>query len=426
MTVDPGPGVAHADPVRSDELPPRLVAVTRRLDDDVDLLDVAGPDGVVWARGSTGLAGRGVARRITVPRHDPAAAATAVHAALGAIDVVDDVAHPGTGPVALGALPFAPGVDGTLVVPQVVVGRADDGTRWITAITADGAEPRLPAIGDVRPVEPTRHVITSEQPPAAWCDAVAATRDRLRAGEARKVVLARTVVVEADQPLPRRAILDRLRAAYPGCMLYAVDGLVGASPELLVSRTGDLVGSHPMAGTARRSGDPTTDARLAAGLLASTKDREEHRITIDMVHDTLLPWCSYLDEEAEPQVVAMANVQHLATRVEGRLTSPPASVVELVVALHPTPAVCGMPREVALALIAEHEPVARGRYAGPVGWVDAAGNGAWAVGIRCAEVDGARARLYAGVGVVADSDPDAELAETRAKLQALLGAIVQP
>ena len=126
-------------------------------------------------------------------------------------------------------------------------------------------------------------------------------------------------------------------------MLFAVDGFVGASPELLVARLGDVVRAHPMAGTAPRSGDPTTDARLAAALLASTKDREEHRITIDMVHDTLLPWCSYLDEEAEPSIVAMANVQHLATPVEGRLSSPPASVLELVRALHPTPAVGGRP-----------------------------------------------------------------------------------
>jgi isochorismate synthase len=218
----------------------------------------------------------------------------------------------------------------------------------------------------------------------------------------------------------------QLRAVYPSCMLFAVDGFVGASPELLVSRLGDVVRSHPMAGTAPRSSDPSTDARLAANLLASSKDRIEHRYTIDMVHDTLLPWCSFLDEEAEPSIVAMANVQHLATLVEGRLSSPPASVIELMRALHPTPAVNGTPRDVALALIATHEGVDRGRYAGPVGWVDADGNGEWAVGIRSAELDGTRARVFAGVGVVADSDPDAELAETRAKFQALLGAIIRP
>jgi menaquinone-specific isochorismate synthase len=403
-----------------------LVAVTRRLDDDVDLLAVAGEEGVVWAQARAGFGGRGTALRIEVSRSGPTAAAASVHEALAGIDVDDAVGLPGTGPVALGALPFDPAAPASVVVPSLLVGRADDGTRWITSVTPGGTEPELPHDDGVAATAPGRHVLTSERPPSEWCQAVADARDELRAGAARKVVLARAVSVRADAPISRRAVLARLRSAYPGCTLYAVDGLVGASPELLVARSGDLVSSHPMAGTAPRSGDPTTDARLAAALLSSAKDQEEHRITIDMVHDTLLPWCSYLDEEAEPQVVAMANVQHLATRVEGRLSSPPASVLELVTALHPTPAVCGMPRDAALALIARYEGFDRGRYAGPVGWVDAAGNGAWAVGIRCAEVHGDHARLFAGVGVVADSDPDLELAETRAKLQALLGAVVQP
>ena len=182
-----------------------------------------------------------------------------------------------------------------------------------------------------------------------------------------------------------------------------------------------------MAGTAPRSGDPI-DRRRAwpPTCWRPTKDQIEHRFTIDMVHDTLLPWCSYLDEEAAPSIVAMANVQHLATLVEGQLSSPPASVIELMRALHPTPAVNGSPREVALELIERYEGLDRGRYGGPVGWVDAAGNGAWTVGIRSAELDGTRARLFAGVGVVADSDPDAELAETRAKFEAMLNAILRP
>jgi isochorismate synthase len=198
------------------------------------------------------------------------------------------------------------------------------------------------------------------------------------------------------------------------------------SPELLVSRSGDIVRCHPMAGTAPRSGDPAADQRLGAALLASAKNQLEHRYTIDLVHDTLIGYCSYLDEEAEPSIVAMANVQHLGTRVQGRLSDPPASVIELVSVLHPTPAVCGRPRQAALDLIARHEDLERGPYAGPVGWVDAAGNGAWAVGIRGAVIKGSTARVVAGVGVVADSDPSAELAETRAKLQAMLGALVRP
>jgi menaquinone-specific isochorismate synthase len=239
-------------------------------------------------------------------------------------------------------------------------------------------------------------------------------------------VLARDVVIEGAQPLDVHAILLRLRAAFGSSYRYSVDGFVGASPELLVARSGDVVRSHPLAGTAPRTGDPTTDAQTAAQLIASTKDQVEHRIVIEVVRDTLLPWCSYLDWEAEPSIVTVANVQHLGTLVEGRLSHPWPNVLELVAALQPTPALGGYPRDDALAMIAELESFERGRYGGPVGWVDADGNGQWAVGIRCAEIDGNRARLFAGVGVVADSDPDAELAETQAKLQAMLSAIVRP
>jgi menaquinone-specific isochorismate synthase len=163
----------------------------------------------------------------------------------------------------------------------------------------------------------------------------------------------------------------------------------------------------------------------AAGLLASATYRHEHQVTIDDVHDTLLGWCSYVDFEPEPSVVAVANVQHLATLVEGRLSRPAPSVLELVRALHPTPAVNGRPRDAATAWIEANEELDRGRYAGTVGWVDGEGNGQWAVSIRCAEVDGRRARVFAGNGIVAGSDPETELAETQAKLQALLSVLVR-
>jgi menaquinone-specific isochorismate synthase len=404
-----------------------LVAVTRRLDSDPDLLTIAGESGTIWTRGRVGLAGRGVALHIDMPRDDPTTAAKAVHDALGVIEVDDDVGMPGTGAVAFGALAFDPSVPARLVVPSLVVGRADDGTRWATAISTDGADPVLSEADKAdRGAEPTAFTVHSERTVDSWQTDLVDLIQSLRDGAARKVVLARAVIVQADAPLSTHAILERLRSTYPACILFSVDGFVGATPELLVARSGDLVRSHPMAGTAPRSDDPTTDARLAASLIASTKDQQEHRLTIDMVHDTLLPWCSYLDEEAEPSIVAMANVQHLATSVEGRMSSPPASVIELMVALHPTPAVGGSPRNAALDLMKLHEGTDRGRFGGPVGWVDAAGNGAWAVGIRSAQIEGGRARLLAGVGVLPDSDPEAELAETRAKLQALLGAIVRP
>jgi isochorismate synthase len=414
---------------------PTLVATTRRLDTDLDLVAVAGDDGVLFERDRVGLAGRGVVMRIDLP---PGAAesAAALGQALAAIEVDDEVGAAGCGPVAFGALPFYPTAPRHLVVPEIIVGRNDDGTRWVTTIAradttidTDVLVASLPiaATWAESDVDPGQVRIRSARPAADWCAALEAGRDRIRRGSAlRKVVLARELRVETDRPIPVSVLLHRLRTAFPACYLTAVPPMVGASPELLVSRFGDIVRSRPMAGTARRSTDPTVDARLAAALLASAKDREEHQITIDMVHDTLLPWCSYLDAEAEPSVVAMANVQHLATYLEGRLSSPPASIIELVSALHPTPAVCGSPTDDALALIAELEGADRGAYAGPVGWVDHRGNGEWAVGIRSAELDGTDIRLFAGVGVVADSDPDAELAETRAKFQAMLSAVVRP
>ncbi|MGH9209552.1 MAG: isochorismate synthase [Acidimicrobiales bacterium] len=422
-----------------------LVARTRHLDHDVDLVSVAGADGVLFERGRAGLAGRGEAARIPWPGGEPAAAALAAAAVLAAIETDDAVGLPGCGPVAFGALAFVPGTPSSLVVPELVVGRAEDGTRWLTTIgpaagphpdhtvlAADAAGGDGPGRAEVR-----RYTVESTMAPEQWCELVArATKTlvtvppgipmRTETDEFVKVVLAREVLVATDVPIDRAAVLGRLRAMYPGCHLASVDGLVAASPELLVARSGDMVRSHPMAGTAPRGGDPTTDQRLAASLLASAKDREEHQITIDMVHDTLLDWCSFLDYEAEPSVVAVANVQHLATLVEGRLSRPAPSVLELVAALHPTPAVAGWPRDQAVRWIVDNEGFDRGRYAGTVGWADAAGNGTWAVTVRCAEIGGSSARLFGGNGIVADSDPVTELAETRAKLQALLSAIVRP
>lgn len=396
-----------------------VTAVTRRVDGDVDLLAACGPDGVLFERNRTGLAGRGVACRVPLDDLDDA---------LAAIAVDDEVGVPGCGPVAFAALPFLRSAwpDATAVIPEVVWGRAEDGSRWVTTIGDRDVPPPSP-LPTARRAAPGAVRVAPSRPAAEWCDLVArATADIDASGGAlEKVVLAREVVVDADEPFDVMAVLARLRSAYPGCFVTHVDGLVGASPELLVGRSGDVVRAQPMAGTAPRGGDPATDARLAAGLLASATYRHEHQITIDDVHDTLLGWCSYVDFEPEPSVVAVANVQHLATLVEGRLSRPAPSVLELVAALHPTPAVNGRPAAAATAWIEANEGFDRGRYAGTVGWVDAAGNGQWAVSVRCADVDGRRARVCAGNGIVAGSDPDTELAETQAKLQALLGALVR-
>ncbi|MDZ7673628.1 MAG: isochorismate synthase [Acidimicrobiales bacterium] len=398
------------------------VAVTRRLDADLDLLDVAGHDGHLFEKGSDGLAGRGEALRVDVSTTD-ADGMRAVSEALAELEVDDEVRRSGTGPVAFAAIPFDASAPATFVVPSITVGKAADGTRWITRVGGDDASLEAPTRAERRA---RRYEVEAVQDPDDWMAEVRHATKRIADGTFQKVVLARELRVTADGPIPRATLLRRLRTAFPGCFSFAVGPMIGASPELLVSRAGEMVHAHPMAGTAPRGGDPTTDAKLAASLLASTKDRAEHQITIDMVWETLLPFCSYVDSEPEPSVVAVANVQHLASMVEGRLSSPAASVLELVSELHPTPAVAGWPLAPALEHLRAHEDLDRDRYAGAVGWVDAEGNGTWAVGIRSAIVDGATARLFAGVGVVADSDAAAELAETDAKFQAVLSAIIQP
>jgi menaquinone-specific isochorismate synthase len=400
-----------------------------RIDAELDPVAIAGDDGYLWLSNEHTLAGCGVAHEVSAAERSTLAAR--VHDTLAAITVEGDVGRDVSGPVALGALPFDREAAATMVVPQLLYGRERDGTRWLCWTGTSAAPDRDDALrrlldrnGETK--RPTTFEIASTRAADDWCDAIAAARDELRAGVARKVVLARDIRIHCDAPIARGPVLARLRSSYPTCFVFSMPTLVGASPELLVSRHGDVVRSQPMAGTTRRSPDPAVDARLAAGLLASQKDRIEHQITIDMAHDTLLPWCSYLDAETEPSVIAIANLHHLATSVEGRLSHPLPSVLELVHALHPTPAVCGDPHDVAAELIRRYEGIDRGSYAAPVGWVDRAGNGEFAVGIRSAEIVGNDARLFAGVGVVSDSDPDAELEETRVKLEAMLGAIVRP
>jgi menaquinone-specific isochorismate synthase len=343
--------------------------------------------------------------------------------ALAAIESTSDVGdQPGTGPVAFAALPFDRTGPATFIVPAVVHGSTTDGTHWITETGSTPLPPGSSGTGQVGPSELSiRSTITADE----WCDLVEEATKRIASGDLRKVVLARELVVTADAPFDPHVLADRLAAAHPHAFRFDIDGFVGATPELLVSRFGDVVRAQPMAGTTPRSGDPEIDNRLAAELLHSHKNRDEHQITIDMVLDTLLGWASFVDAAPAPSVVAAGSVQHLATMVEGRLSEPPASVLELVAGLHPTPAVGGFPRAEALALIDELEPGPRGRYAGPVGWVDAAGNGAWAVGLRSVSVEGNVAKLMAGVGVVADSDPRSELAETQAKFAATLGSITR-
>ncbi len=385
----------------------------------IDLNDVAAGDGYLFVRNAVGMAGRGVAARVAI---DEAASFLAA--------VSHDSTIEGAGPVALGVLGFRPGAPADMVVPQVLVRKCADGTVAVT-VCGDLDDATVAAMIAPRPVADASASSYRIEPGVNVDDylaAVAAARDAVRAGALTKAVIARPIMVHSSEPIDVHAVLRRLRAGFGSSYRYSIDGFIGASPELLVEVDGPIVRSHPLAGTAPRTGDADNDARIAAELVASTKNQIEHRVVIDVVHDTLLPWASYLDWEPEPSIVTVANVQHLGTRMEGMLSQPVPSVVELVRALSPTPALGGHPRNAAIELIERVEGFERGRYGGAVGWVDAQGNGTWAVAIRCAELSDDRrsARLIAGGGIVADSDPVAELAETQAKFQAMLSAIVRP
>jgi menaquinone-specific isochorismate synthase len=319
-----------------------------------------------------------------------------VTAALANIEVEgDDPGVPGAGPVAIGALPYDPESAGHLVVPARLFGRSGS-TYWTTDITGGVEEdPGRPQTSGAPPDEFT---LTPSMPHAEWREVIRDAVEAIDQGDLRKVVLARRVDIAANHPFVIPDVLERLVALYPSCMVFSVGGFIGASPELLISRHGGRVDSHPLAGTVARSGDEHGDQLLIDGLMGSEKARREHQVVVDSITEALGPVCPTLDVPATPSVMGLRNVSHLATHITGRLPADGSapSALDLVARVH------------------------------PVGWVDASGDGAWAIGIRCAEIDGAHARLYAGNGIVAGSDPASELAETQLKLQALLAAVVRP
>lgn len=340
----------------------------------------------------------------------------------------DQVGLPGCGPVAFGALPFSRESPAELVVPAMIVGTNRAGQAWITTIGSEGSSPAvLRSLGSAdAPPSPERFEVRAEQSHAAFRALVARGVDEIRRGQLRKVVVARRVEVRADRPFVTASVLQRLAETYPSCTLISQDGLVGASPELLVRRRGAVVVSHPLAGTVPMEEGGAEHA--AALLLRSAKDLAEHQLVVDAVRGALGDLCERV--EAPPaEALPLHGLAHLGTRVEGHLRGGAAHGADALAALarlHPTPAVAGTPTDAALAFLSRYEGFHRGRYAGPVGWLDCRGDGEWWLSIRVAEIDGAHARLSAGVGLVEGSDPDQELAETQLKIQAMLGALLRP
>ncbi|HDS1581484.1 TPA: isochorismate synthase [Stenotrophomonas maltophilia] len=313
----------------------------------------------------------------------------------------------------VGAVPFEPRADDALYQPERLL-------------------PALPLQPQGAP--PLQGALQAEPAAQDYAAAVATAVQALRSPtqDLHKVVLARSLLACTRQALSPEVLLARL-GADPSVATYAVPlpvepgqapaWLVGATPELLLRKRGVQLLSHPLAGSARRSADASEDERAARALQGSAKDHDEHRHVVEAIVDGLAPYCSDIDAQPQPTLHATASMWHLGTRIHATLKDPHTPAALLLAQLHPTPAVCGTPRLAALQRIRELEPVARGFYAGAVGWLDAQGDGDWYVAIRCARLQGTQLRLYAGAGIVADSQPEAEVAETAAKFAALLNAL---
>lgn len=416
--------------------PRPLRVVTRQVDDLGDVLTAASArDPLVWARRGNVLVGAGPVVAQAAPRD--AAEAALWWREITADAVIDNpLGVPGTGLVAFGALPFAASSSraGVLTVPSVIAGRRD-GISWITTITdaADttSADQAPREVLDYSPLGP--HWSATLGPGQLTRDGyqqtVAAGLEAIAAGEVAKVVLARDIVGKAPAGADMRRLVRALMMAYPDTWVFAVDGLIGASPETLITVNGGTVTARVLAGTTARGTDPDSDAAASTTLATSRKDLDEHQFAVQSVRRSLADHTTALTAADHPFTLPLPNVWHLATDVEGALSGS-ASSLDLVGALHPTAAVAGTPTPAAVALIDRLEPFDRGRYAGPVGWIDASGDGEWAIALRCAqfEIDASdgsdiAVTAHAGAGIVAGSDPEREMLETRVKFRPIIDAL---
>ncbi|MFZ0667298.1 MAG: isochorismate synthase [Acidimicrobiales bacterium] len=352
------------------------------------------------------------------------------------ISCVDRVNRPGSKPVAFGALRFVPTEPSELVVPELTFVRDADGTSWITVVG-------IGDLGDVDQLLRERAAVLKESRTAGapgelpvvggeaeYTEAVTGALRAIAERRVEKVVISRRAEVILDTPVDVRAtveaLIERESSSTIFCFASSAGVFVGASPELLVGRYDAEVDSLPLAGTVRKSGVAATDEAAIFEMVRSKKENHEHRLVVDDVAKTLARWCDPLEVPAEPEVLVLRDVAHLATRLKGTIDGDPVgrpSVLELTAALHPTPAVGGSPTDEALALIADLEPHGRGLFAGPVGWVDAKGDGEFFIGIRSAQLVGNHAYVYAGCGIVSGSDPGEELAETTSKLATMRGSL---
>ncbi|GAA1838627.1 isochorismate synthase [Agromyces salentinus] len=415
---------------------PRLVVRTEPVDELAPLIPRADPrHPLLWMRRGEGIVGLGETLRIETSGADRVEDAAAIWTELSSdADVDDRVGLPGTGLVAFGAFAFADESASTsvLVVPELVLGRRD-GRAWVTRIAladpdasdaADAAASDLLAIPEPAPRRRIPRVTfePGAVTPGQYEEAVAEAVRRIDGGELAKVVLARELVGELHEEDGLRATIGRLAEDYPDTWVFAVDGLIGASPETLVRVDHGTVSARVLAGTSARGAGEASDRERATALTESAKDRAEHALAVASAVKRLEPHTARLDASPEPFTLQLPNLWHLATDLKGTLGDG-STALDLVRAVHPTAAVAGTPRRVALPVLAELEGFDRGRYAGPVGWVDGHGDGEWAIALRCAQVEpDGTVRAYAGCGIVHDSVPADELAETVMKFRPIVEA----
>jgi len=391
-----------------------VTAVSEAVEYRSDLLaELPRPTGALsFLRGDEGFVGWGVHEQFSAKGPDAAQQIQQWFAEVNAgLQVEDSVAAPGSGPIAFVSLGFDDDDVSVAVVPTTVVGSVH-GKTFVTSLTSpNGAGSRARRVA----ITPPGRVSYSdaELSVGGFTSAVAAATARIRAGELDKVVLAHDLEAMAARQVDERFILQRLASAYPDCWTFAVQGLLGASPELLIRRSGRTIASRVLAGTAWREhlGD-----EVSADLLGSAKDIAEHAYAVRSVADVLALACDDLTVPAAPVPLELANLTHLSTDIVGRLDERAPTALELAARLHPTAAVGGSPTAVARQVIRELEPMDRGRYAAPVGWIDSRGDGEFAIALRCAQINGRNLRLMAGCGIVADSNPETEAREAQIKM----------
>jgi menaquinone-specific isochorismate synthase len=401
-----------------------IPVTTTRIGDHLPLLDLLSSDAPLsWVRNGEGLVGWGVHATTTVSGKDRfEKARTWWHHQLETFAVANSVHGSGTGPVLFTSFSFDRNEESVLVIPKVIVGQKG-AQSWITWI-GDTPQPVLPE----SPVQHSQGTFTfgdGSINTSAWKERVAEAIKRVGSSKVDKVVLARDLVAESTTRIETAPILKKLAAEYPSTWTFAVDGLVGATPELLLRLSRGMVTSRVLAGTIPKTGNDEKDLALAASLARSSKDLEEHEYAVRSVADALEPFCSSTNVPESPFVLHLANVMHLATDVTGALIESKQRVdaFSLLQSLHPSAAVCGTPRNIAFDIITEIEGMNRGRYAGPVGWIDASGDGELGIALRSGQITDREIRIFAGCGIVAGSSPEKELEESNAKMIAMRSAL---